>query len=158
MKGEDIFPSKYLKSADLKGRPHLVTISHCDMEKLGNDDKLILYFQGKEKGMVCNKTNFGRIAFMHGDETDDWPGCKIVLATELVDFQGKSTMAIRVRAPNGVGAKKPPLQETENPAEPLKAAPRPTPKTAPPENKYDGEDSGGGGFDDEIPFAPEWRG
>ena len=123
MKSDDIFPSKYIKASDLKGRAHMVTISHCVMEKLGNDQKLIIYFQGKDKGLVTNKTNFGRIAYLYGDETDDWPGAKIVLVAELVDFQGKPTMAIRVRAPNGAGPKKPPLQNTENPADKITSGP-----------------------------------
>lgn len=161
MKGEDLFPSKYIKAADLKGRPHLVTISHCTIEKLGNDQKLITYFQGKEKGMVTNKTNFGRIAYLYGDETDDWSGAKIVLAAELVDFQGKPTMSIRVRAPNGNGQKHTPSADriTTGTLKQQTAAPARQQQIAEEEQQHDnGGDSGGGGFDDDIPFAPEWRG
>ena len=150
MKGEDIFPSLYLKAADLKSRPALVAISHCAMEKLGDDQKLVIYFQGKDKGLVCNKTNFGRIAYLYGDETDDWNGAKIILAAELVDFQGKPMMAIRVRAPNGAGPKKPPLQNTENPAAPIEAAKRqPTSKEQMGEPEIDPNE---GAYDTDIPF------
>lgn len=99
MKGSDIFPSKYIKSDDLKGRDVSVLIDHADMEKLGDETKLIIYFQGKEKGMVCNKTNFNRIAYLYGDETDDWTGKEIILTSEFVEFQGKSVRGLRVRAP-----------------------------------------------------------
>ncbi len=122
MKGDDIFPSKYIKSADLKGRAHLVTISHCTLEKLGNDQKLVTYFQGKEKGLVTNKTNFGRIAYLYGDETDDWTDKKIILAAELVDFQGKATLAIRVKAPNGNASHQAPVK-TENKADRITSGP-----------------------------------
>lgn len=119
MKGADIFPSNYIKADDLKGRDIPVTISHAAIEKLGNDQKLILYFQGKDKGMVCNKTNFGRIAYLYGDETDDWAGKEIVLTSEFVEFQGKTVKGLRIRPPNNQAQApaKPAPRQTENPAE-----------------------------------------
>ena len=120
MKGSDIFPSKYIKADDLQGRDIPVTIDHADIEKLGDDAKLILYFRGKEKGMVCNKTNFNRIAYLYGDETDDWPGKDIVLTSEFVEFQGKTVRGLRVRAPkrpDRISTGKVPAKEAENPAD-----------------------------------------
>ena len=95
----DAFPSNYLKAADLRSRNVLVTMSHADYEMIGNEKKLILYFEGKEKGMVLNKTNAGNIANAYGDETDDWKGQQIVLFEAMVDYQGKTVPAIRVRMP-----------------------------------------------------------
>lgn len=97
MKKTDIFPSNYIKAADIGNREVTVVISHVAMEKLGEDNKLVVYFQGKEKGMVCNMTNFDRIAYCYGDDTDDWAGKEIVIGTELVTFQGKTGPAIRVK-------------------------------------------------------------
>ena len=102
MKGADIFPSKYIKADDLNGRDVLVTIDRADLEKLGDDSKLVLYFKNKEKGMVCNKTNFSRIAFLYGDETDNWTGKEIVLTAEFVEFQGRTVRGLRIRAPKNV--------------------------------------------------------
>lgn len=99
MKGADIFPSNYIKADDLKGRDHPVVIADAKIEKLGNDQKLVLYFQGKDKGMVCNKTNFGRIAYLYGDETDDWVGKEIVLTSEFVEFQGRTVKGLRIKPP-----------------------------------------------------------
>jgi hypothetical protein len=96
----EVFPSKYIKADDLKGREAPVTISEAVMEVLGNEQKLILYFEGKEKGMVCNKTNAGRIAYLYGDDTDDWIGKEIILCSEFVEFQGKTVKGLRVKAPN----------------------------------------------------------
>jgi hypothetical protein len=95
----DAFPSNYLKAADLKGRNALVTIDRAEFEKIGEDRKLILYFTGQEKGMVLNKTNASNIAIAHGDDTDEWIGQQIVLFEAMVDFQGKTVPAIRVRMP-----------------------------------------------------------
>jgi hypothetical protein len=95
----DAFPSNYLKSSDLKGTTPTVTMSHVISEQLGDDRKLVLYFQNKEKGMVLNKTNANNIASIYGPETEGWTGKKVMLAVAWVDFQGRSVEAIRVRPP-----------------------------------------------------------
>lgn len=95
----DAFPSNYLKSSDLQGREVNVVIAGAEMETLGNDRKLVLTFQGKKKSMVCNKTNAGRIAYLYGDETDDWVGKEIILYSEMVEYQGRTVEGLRVKAP-----------------------------------------------------------
>jgi hypothetical protein len=107
----EAFPSNYLKAADLKGRNVLVTMSHADYEMIGDDKKLVLYFEGKDKGMVLNKTNASNIAAAYGDETDDWKGQPIVLFEAMVDFQGKTVAAIRLRMPQAKD-KRAPKEET----------------------------------------------
>lgn len=92
----EAFPSKFLKCADLQGRKAKVIIDHVEMDKIGDDTKLIIYFRGKDKGLVLNKTNASVISDMHGDDTDDWSGCDIVLFPTRVDYQGKRVDAIRV--------------------------------------------------------------
>lgn len=99
MRVSDAFPSNYLKASDLQGRAVTVKMDKATMETLGNDEKLVLYFIGKEKGMVLNKTNANNIAFIYGDDTDLWHGQEIQLFEAMVDFQGKTVPAIRVRAP-----------------------------------------------------------
>lgn len=94
------FPSDYLKAADLAGRNIRVTMSHVEMKDIGDDHKPVLYFVGKEKGIVLNKTNSNNIGAAYGDETDAWKGKDIVLYPAMVDFQGRSVEAIRVRPPN----------------------------------------------------------
>ncbi|MDJ0512778.1 MAG: hypothetical protein QNJ62_04975 [Methyloceanibacter sp.] len=93
----DTFPSKYLKASDLQGRDVNVTMSRVVMEDVGDDHRPIVYFEGKQKGLVLNKTNANTIAGMYGPETEVWPGKPITLFPTQVDFQGKATEAIRVR-------------------------------------------------------------
>lgn len=100
MKSSDAFPSKYLKAADLQGRQITVKMTHVASETIGGDKKFILYFAGKEKGMVLNKTNWNNIAKVYGDESDDWAGQEIVLFEAMVDFQGDTVPSIRVRGPS----------------------------------------------------------
>lgn len=96
----EAFPSNYLKAADLQGRPFDLVIGRAEYEMIGNDRKLILYFQGAKKGMVLNKTNANNIAALYGPDTDHWYGQPVTLVEAMVDYQGKSVPAIRVRAPS----------------------------------------------------------
>lgn len=99
MELESVFPSKYIKAKDLKGQDVPVVIDRADIEKIGEDTKLVLYFRGKEKGLVTNRTNADRIAHLYGTNTDDWIGREIILYTDMVNFQNRVVEAIRVRPP-----------------------------------------------------------
>jgi hypothetical protein len=101
MKGSEVFPSKWLKADDLGENEPTVVISHVVMEDINDkEQKPVIYFQGKKKGMICNVTNWKRIAYIHkSDDSDDWTGKEITLYVELVDMQGKMTPALRVKAP-----------------------------------------------------------
>jgi hypothetical protein len=81
---DDVFPSKYLKHTDLQGKPTVMTIESAALETLkspeGNmQDKIVLYFAGAKKSLPLNVTNFDAVAEICGADTDDWPGCQIVL-------------------------------------------------------------------------------
>ena len=120
-----MFPSRFLRHADLQGRPQTVIIKNVTREDVGGDDgkpKPVIYFRGKEKGLVLNATNYDVIADAYGEETDDWPSQPIELYPTRVPFKGQLTDAIRVRIPQ--------------------AKPAPAPKPAP----------ASGGLDDEIQF------
>jgi len=99
MKMSEEFPSKYLKAADLQGREIRLTMANVEREKIGDDFKPVLYFKGKEKGVVLNKTNAGTISEAYGDDTEDWFDQPIILFSVMVDFQGKVGPAIRCRIP-----------------------------------------------------------
>ena len=110
MRISSAFPSDYLKASDLQGRAVTVTMAHVSMEKVGSDQKPILYFQGKDRGMVLNKTNASKISEMYGDDTEHWAGGKIILYEAMVDFKGDTVAAIRVRlAPQGNSQARPPV-------------------------------------------------
>jgi hypothetical protein len=96
MKMSDAFPSNYLRAADLNGSTVAVTIATVKMEDIGGDHKPVVYFSGKEKGLVLNKTNGQMIAYQYGDETDNWTGAQIELYPTMTSFQGKPVEAIRV--------------------------------------------------------------
>jgi hypothetical protein len=114
MKRDDLFPSKYLKCADLKGRPRVVEIEQAPIETLKNPKgeeqrKGVLYFKGAKKALPLNLTNFDAVADIAGtDETNDWPGTKIELYPATTMMGGKITDCIRIRPPQGLTASPPP--------------------------------------------------
>jgi arabinogalactan endo-1,4-beta-galactosidase len=93
------FPSDYLKAADLQGRQVKVVMSHVEMREFDEGNKPVLFFQGKEKGVVLNKTNAHTISDAFGDDTEAWHGKEIVLFEAMVDMKGRTVPAIRVRPP-----------------------------------------------------------
>jgi len=111
MKISEEFPSKYLKAADLGGKEAKVIMQNVEKEKLGDDMKLVLYFKGKEKGVVLNKTNSNTICDSYGDDTEDWFDQPLILFSVMVDFQGKVGPAIRCRVPTAKDNKPAPRRE-----------------------------------------------
>ena len=99
---ETAFPSKYASAADLGESQPVVTIERVAMEPVGNSREMkpVIYFVGKQKGMVLNRTNSKRISEMVGSgNTDHWPGVKLQLFATTVEFQGKPVQAIRIKVP-----------------------------------------------------------
>jgi hypothetical protein len=94
---DSMFPSKYLRAADLPRRGLTLVIDTIEEEEVGGDRKFVLYFTGGEKrGLCLNKTNCLVIADAYGRDTDEWSGRSIHLRTERVPFQGSRVDAIRV--------------------------------------------------------------
>lgn len=96
------FESKYLAAADIPDDGDLVlTMKEVGMELLGQGEKAenkpVIYFEEVKKGMACNKTNATTIRNLYGADTDQWAGKRIGLFATEVDFQGKQTLALRVR-------------------------------------------------------------
>jgi len=97
MNVNDVFPSNYIKASDLRGSQVTVTMQRIQIEEVGDGPKPVLYFQGKDKGLVLNKTNANTIAGMYGPEMDGWAGRPVTLFATQVDFQGRQVEAIRVQ-------------------------------------------------------------
>lgn len=97
-----LFPSKYLKAADLGDRTPIVTIDHVALEELGQEkeSRPVVYFSATPKGLILNKVNARTIAQIAGeDDTDLWPGVQVQLFTVQVTFRGELMETIRVRYP-----------------------------------------------------------
>lgn len=98
---DSAFPSTYLKASDLGDNQPVVTIDRVEVEPVGRDKEMkpVVYFRGKEKGVVLNKTNSRKIAELTGSkDTDDWTGCQIRLYATETEFGGEMVECIRVKA------------------------------------------------------------
>lgn len=131
-KVSQVFGGGFLKSEEIAGKRVPVTIESVEVKEFEDGKKLVVHFVGKEKALVCNKTNAAIITENTGsDDTDDWEGKRIVLYTKKVEMGGKLVPAIRV--------------ELAEPPPPPRPAPRPAPvaEAEPPLEE---------GVDDDIPF------
>jgi hypothetical protein len=110
------------------------------LERVGEDQRLVVSFVGKQKRLTLNRTNATAIAEAAGtDDTDRWPGTRVRLFSTPVLFQGRTVQALRI-GPVARGAAGP------APAPRAAAAPAPGPDSPwdalPPIERYD----------DDIPF------
>ena len=102
----DAFPSHYLKASDLGDAQPIVTIDRVEIEAVGRDKEMkpVVYFQGKEKGIVLNKTNSKKIAqIASSPDTDDWRGVRVMLYATETEFGGETVECIRVKQPKSSG-------------------------------------------------------
>jgi hypothetical protein len=96
MTRDEVFPSRYLKAADLKGKPRTVTIESAPYETLKSLDgkethKIVLYFKNAEKALPLNATNFDAVCNATGcPDTEDWPGQRIELYPTRTTMGGKA--------------------------------------------------------------------
>lgn len=89
----DAFPSKFLKASDLNGGQPVATIDRVAFEPVGRNRemKAVLYFRGKDKGLVLNKTNATKLTQMTGSsETDDWSGTRPRSMTKSTTMTSRS--------------------------------------------------------------------
>lgn len=91
-----------LKASDLQGAARKVKIESYEVREFDDNErkakKAVLRFEGKEKGLVVNKTNGQIIAHNVGsDELDDWIGHEIILYPTRVSFGDQMVDAIRVK-------------------------------------------------------------
>jgi hypothetical protein len=99
-----LFPSRFLKSAEFKGRDVTLTIASIKLEELavdggGTKAKGIVGFAETPKLLVLNRTNSECLKGMWGRETDQWLGKRVTLfpAPFSDSFTGEQSTAIRVR-------------------------------------------------------------
>ena len=98
-----MFDREYIGAWDLPpGRDAVVVIREVKGAELTAQGgrkakKPVVYFEGKDKGFVLNKTNGRAIAGMYGPKTEAWTGKPIALFVASVAFGAETVEAIRVR-------------------------------------------------------------
>lgn len=104
MNVNDMFPSKYLNGNDLKGRSVTARISRIasvtmpDRETHTRVKKHVLYFAGKDRGVVLKRTTAMQIAEALGTpETDRWVGQYVELYPATIDAFGATHCVVNFR-------------------------------------------------------------
>ena len=100
-----LFDRDYIGHFDLPaGRDVVVKISRVVAGQLTaqggrKSKKPIIYFEGKEKGMIANKTNSKTIAALYGNMVESWVGKEIALyvSTTRSPEGGDDVPCIRIR-------------------------------------------------------------
>lgn len=112
-----MFPSKYLKGAELTG-PVTVTIANIRKEQSykpgeGQSEIFVMYCERATRGVVLTKPLAFSIAQALGEpETEKWSGRAVTLYPQPMTVAGRNLIAIRARpaitqpaGTNGNGAK-----------------------------------------------------
>lgn len=115
--GTELFP--YIAGEMLAGKGSVtLTIKDVRNEELrssrGADQKPVVYFKERDKGLVLNKTNAKQIARLYGRETNDWRGKKISIYAQEGEWFGEKGYAIRIAdtIPQNGRGRPAPQQET----------------------------------------------
>lgn len=96
-------------------------------DKDAKEKKLVLHFQGKEKGLALNVTNANMMAeISQSRDYDYWPGVKVLLYRTTTDYAGRRVPALRLDHANGTAAA-PPSRPTPPPPPPPSRMQEPPP-------------------------------
>jgi hypothetical protein len=93
----DLYSSKWFTAADLNGETLRYRIARVEPVSLKDKDsnipkkKLAIWFNGIERELILNRTNYDRLVLAYGKDTDKWIGT-------AVDVYGETT-------PIGVGVR-----------------------------------------------------
>lgn len=97
---DELFPNRFLKAGEFKGKDVTLKIVGVKREELegdkGKETKAIVSFDRTPKQLVLNKTNALCLKAMFGAEVDAWIGKRVTFYPASIEF-GDTDLAIRVR-------------------------------------------------------------
>jgi len=110
MKTSDMIQSPFLKKEDFPS-PTILTIKRVSLEQVvKGEEKWVLFFNEKTKGLVLNKTKIRLLEAGYGDDTDHWTGKKVRLSFDpSVSFGGEVVGGIKLEVSKSVAPKATPL-------------------------------------------------
>lgn len=84
---DELYPGRFIKAADLKGKNVTLTIASVDLEELEGDKgkqvKGIVGFDKTEKHLALNKTNGICLKEMFGKKVQGWVGKRVTLMPSM---------------------------------------------------------------------------
>ena len=104
---DELYPGRFIKSGDLRGRDVNLTISKVEVDDLegtkGKQTKGIVHFAETKKGLVLNRTNGECIKAMFGRKIADWIGKRVTLYPKAIESE-VADLAIRVKGSPDIAA------------------------------------------------------
>lgn len=99
---DELFPGRFLKSGQFKGKDVTLTISGVRLEDLPQENgqprtRGILAFEKTKLELVLNRTNGECLREMFGRNTDNWIGKRVTFYPATIHAFGATETAIRVR-------------------------------------------------------------
>lgn len=99
---DELFPGRFLKSGQFKGKDVTLTIANVTVEKLPQDNgkprgRGIISFKQTEMELVLNRTNGECLKAMFGRDTGNWIGKRVTFFPAQIEAFGGQELAIRVR-------------------------------------------------------------
>lgn len=93
---------QFLYAFDLGGKDATVKIARVEAGELTavggrKSKKPIVYFDGKDKGLVLNSTNAKTIAALYTNYTEKWIGRSVTLYPSTTEMAGETVECIRIR-------------------------------------------------------------
>lgn len=84
---DELYPGRFIKAADLKGKNVTLTIASVDLEELEGDKgkqiKGVIGFERTEKQLALNKTNGICLKEMFGKKVQQWVGKRVTLMPSM---------------------------------------------------------------------------
>jgi hypothetical protein len=85
---DTMYGSKYFSASDLNGGRKRLQIGKVEIAELREKDgstkrKFVIWFNGEEKALVCNKTNANALAHAFGKDRRNWVGAFVELYSEM---------------------------------------------------------------------------
>jgi predicted YcjX-like family ATPase len=137
---DELYPGRFIKAGDLKGRDWTLTIARVVLEELEGTKKQskgVIAFRETQKELVLNRTNGECIKAMFGRKLADWAGKRITiypaniqsdLADLAIRIKGSPDLPQDVAFTLSLARKKPRQMTLKKTSVNGKAAPKPAPE------------------------------
>jgi hypothetical protein len=73
-----------------------LVIEKVEVDKIGEDEKLVLIFTSVDDRLVLNKTNLKTMIKAKGADTNKWDGAQVLLELVNTTFNGNATKGVLI--------------------------------------------------------------
>ena len=96
----ECYGGRFMKAADIS-KPFNGVVERAERAEVEKGKaKVVVYFEGHAKGVVCNATRYNFICELaKSKDTDDWPGLAIGVRRGRTNFGGKMVDCIEFGTP-----------------------------------------------------------